>query len=126
EVDRFDYDTSEQSKKQGVLTDALGLDSADNALLVANQVYEVRVTWDADRERRPPGGGAPTDVASVSNHQQSFWFQTDSGPPARLDPYILAALPVDGEQHVFAADTIDVVFATSNLNLLYDAYGQKL
>ena len=126
EMVRSDYDTSEQTKKQGVLTEALGLDSADNALLTADTSYQVRVTYDAERQRRPAGGGAPTDLKSVTDQTQSFWFRTDAAPPARLDPWLLASAPGEAELHVFAADPVTVVFATNNLNLLYAAYGKKL
>jgi hypothetical protein len=123
---RFDYDTTEQTKKQGVLEDALGLDSADNALLQQGQTYQVRITWDANRQRRPGGGNPPTDQKSVAGKQQSFWFQTDANPPARLDPWVLVGLPGEGEKHFFASDAVKVVFATSNLSLVYGAYGKKL
>jgi hypothetical protein len=125
ESTRFDYDTTEQKKKQGVLASAFGLDSADNALLAAGTAYQVRVTWDASRERRPDGK-PPTDQKTVTGIKQSFWFQTDSKPPARLDPWVLVALPGEAEQHVFASEPIKIVFATNNLALLYDAYGKKL
>jgi hypothetical protein len=39
ELDRSSYDTIQQQKKQGVLQTALGLDSADNALLQQGQTY---------------------------------------------------------------------------------------
>lgn len=126
ESTRFEYDESEQKKKQGVLADALGLDSADNALLAANQTYQVRVTYDAERQKRPAGGGAATDLATATDQKQSFWFRTDDNPPARLDPWILTGAPSEGEQHVLASEPVKLVFATNNLNLLFDAYGKKL
>src|SRR5262249_10073588 len=125
EIARQDYDNTESQKKQGVLQTALGLDSADNALLQKGQPYQVRVTWDGSRERRPDGQ-PPTDQKSVTGKQQSFWFQTDSNPPARLDPWVLVALPGEGETHAFASEAIKVVFATPNVGLIYSAYGKKL
>lgn len=125
EIIRSDYDETESKKKQGVLEQALGLDSSDNALLQAGQTYQVRVTWDGRRERRVSGQPA-SDQKVVTGQQQSFWFQTDSKPPARLDPWVLVGLPGEAEQHVFASEAIKVVFATNNLALLYDAYGKKL
>jgi hypothetical protein len=126
EATRSDYDQLEQTKKQGVLANALGLDSADDALLAANQTYQVRVTYDAERQKRPVGGGGPTDIATAPGQVQSFWFQTDAAAPAKLDPWILVGWPSEAEQHFFADDPVKVVFATNNLNLLYDAYGKKL
>jgi hypothetical protein len=125
ESSRYDYDTKQQKKKQGVLANALGLDSADNALLTPGQVYQVKVTWDASRERRPQGQPV-TDQKTVTGRAQSFWFRTDAQPPQRLDPWILVALPGEAEPHYFASEAVRLVFATNNLALLYEAYGKKL
>ena len=125
EVARSDYDTTEQIKKQGVLASALGLDSADNALLQPDQPYQVRVTWNA-QSAKPDPGQHPADGTPGADVTQSFWFQTDNQPPARLDPWILAGLPAEGEKLVFASEPVRVVFATNNLALLFDAYGKKL
>lgn len=125
ETSRFDYDSHQQQKKQGVLAKALGLDSADNALLMAGQVYQVKVTWDAMRERRPQGQ-PPTDQKTVTDRAQTFWFKTDTQPPQRLDPWMLVALPGEAEPHYFAAEPVKLVFATNNLARLYAAYGKKL
>jgi hypothetical protein len=122
---RYDYDRTEQTTKQGVLEQALGLDSADNALLVADTVYQVRLTWDASRQRRTDGGGVK-DEKSVAATAQSFWFRTDKNPPARLDPWVLVALPGEGEAHYFFTEPIRIVFATNNLERIFDAYGKKL
>jgi hypothetical protein len=125
EAVRSAYDTTEQRRKQEVLQNALGLDSADNALLAAGQTYQVRVTWDAERERRPDGRTS-TDKLKVPGKQQTFWFRTDTSPPARIDPWVLVALPGEGEQHWFAAEPVKIVFATNNLAQIFDAYGKKL
>ena len=125
ELTRSDYDTTEQVRKQQVLSDALGLNSSDNALLAPGQQYQVSVTWDASRERRAQGQ-PPSDQQSVTGQVQSFWFATDAQPPARLDPWVLVALPGEGEPHFFGSETVRVVFATSDIGDLYAAYGQKL
>jgi hypothetical protein len=83
------------------------------------------VTWNANRERRTQGQ-PPSDQKSVSNQQQSFWFQTDSNPPDKLAPWILVALPGEAEQHYFTTESIKVVFATNNLGEMYAAYNKKL
>ena len=108
-----------------MLQQALGLDTADYALLRKDEVYQVRVTWDGARERRPEGQ-PPTDKAPFPGRQQSFWFKTDADPPRRLDPWVLVALPGQGEAHYFASEPVRVVFATNNVNLIYGAYGKKL
>jgi hypothetical protein len=125
EVTRSSYDTSQQVIKQSVLQDALGLDSADNALLQAGQKYQVTVTWNASSEKRTPGQ-APSDQHTVTGQTQSFWFRTDTSAPARLDPWVLVALPGEAETHFFASETVKVVFATNNVGEIYAAYGKKL
>lgn len=125
EVVRFDWDTSEQSKQQGVLETALGPESADHALLLPDTVYGVQVQWDASRERRPPGESA-TDQTSVSGQTQTFWFKTDAEAPGRLDPWMLCSLPEDGETHYFGAEAIRIVFGTNNVARMYDAYDKRL
>jgi hypothetical protein len=125
EVERSSYDTSEQTKLQGALNDALGLDSADNALLAANQTYQVKITWTANSQQRSPGKD-PSAITTLSDQAQSFWFKTDANAPAKLDPWVLVALPGKAEQHYFASEPVKVVFATNNVALIYDAYGKKL
>jgi hypothetical protein len=125
ELLRFDYDTLEQSKKQGVLETALGPESADHALLLPNTVYGVSVTWDASRERRPQGK-PPADKKDVSGKKQTFWFKTDSEAPRRLDPWMLCSAPEDGEKHYFTTEAVKIVFGTNNVARIYDAYNQRL
>jgi len=125
EMLRFDYDNSEQKKKQGVLETALGPESADHALLAPNTLYGVTLTWDASRERRPPGQ-PPTDKKDVTGRTQTFWFKTDSEAPRRLDPWMLCSIPEEGETHYFTAEALKIVFGTNNVARIYDAYGKRL
>lgn len=125
EVIREDYDKTEQTKKQGVAGTVLSSEAADYALLQKNTTYSVTVTWDASRERRP-AGGSPTDQKTVSNQTQTFWFKTDPNPPARLDPWMLASIPQDGEKHFFSLGGITIVFATNNVVRLFDTYDKRL
>jgi hypothetical protein len=125
EMLRYDYDTLEQKKKQGVLETALGPESADHALLAPNTVYGVSVTWDAARERRPQGKPA-TDKTSVSGKKQTFWFKTDAEAPRRLDPWMLCSIPEESEKHYFTAEALKLVFGTPNVARIYDAYNKRL
>lgn len=125
EILRFDYDDSEQKKKQGVLETALGPESADQALLLPDTVYGVTVTWDASRERRPQGK-PPTDKKDVSGKTQTFWFKTDSEAPRRLDPWMLCSVPEEGEKHYFTSEALKIVFGTNNVARIWDAYGKRL
>jgi hypothetical protein len=125
EVTRASYDTIQQTKKQEVLNNALGLDSADQALLAAGQTYRVTLTWSALSQQRTPGKD-PSSITTRPDTPQSFWFKTDSEPPAKLDPWVLVAFPGETERHYFASEPVKIVFATNNLGRLYDAYGKKL
>ncbi len=119
EVARSSYDTVEQQKLQGVLQQALGLDSADNALLTAGQQYGVSITWTCQRKDS-------SGTSGFGPKQQTFWFQADSNPPARLDPWVMVALPGDAEPRFFAADPVKIVFASNNVGSIYAAYNKKL
>ncbi|HKQ04762.1 MAG TPA: hypothetical protein VJ464_06490 [Blastocatellia bacterium] len=122
---RFDYDNKEQKHKQEIAGAVLSSESADYALLQKGTVYSVTATWDAQRERHPKGQ-MPTDMKSVANISQTFWFKTDDQPPERLDPWMLAALPTEGERHYFADDDLKLVFATNNVVRLYETYDKRL
>jgi hypothetical protein len=122
---RFDYDTKQQTHKKEIAGAVLSSESADYALLQKDTVYSVTVTWDAQRERRPKGQ-IPTDLKSLSGESQTFWFKTDDKSPERLDPWMLAALPTEGERHYFANDGMKLVFATNNVVRLYDTYDKRL
>ncbi|HET9956119.1 MAG TPA: hypothetical protein VFQ61_16545 [Polyangiaceae bacterium] len=125
EVERFDYDQTQQTKKQGAAGGVLGGDTSDYALLEKGTTYSVTVTWDAERERRPAGAPA-TDHKTITGQQQTFWFKTDPNPPARLDPWVLMSLPEDNEKHFFSLSGIRLVFATNNVVRLYETYGKRL
>jgi hypothetical protein len=119
EVARSGYDTVEQQKLQGVLQQALGLDSADNALLMAGEQYGLSITWSCQRKDS-------TGTSNFGPTQQTFWFQADSNPPARLDPWVMVALPGEAEQRFFAAEPVKIVFASNNVGSIYAAYNKKL
>ncbi|MDO9712259.1 hypothetical protein [Paracraurococcus lichenis] len=119
EVARSDYDTTEKTKLSGVVDAALNLDAADIALLQRGETYGVRATWTSATR----SGGTETPGPQ---RQQTFWFRTDADPPAKLDPWILLALPGGGETHFFAAEQVRVVFSSRAVGPLYAAYGKKL
>lgn len=125
EAIRFDFDTTEQNHKKEIAGANLSSDAEDYALLQPGQKYSVTLTWDADRERRPPKGDV-SDQLSTPNQSATFWFQTDSNPPKRLDPWVLMTLPEQDEQHFFADDHLKLVFGTSNVVRIWDTYGKRL
>ncbi|MBS1813314.1 MAG: hypothetical protein JSS87_00395 [Acidobacteria bacterium] len=125
EMERSDYDNKTQQSLQSALGGALTADNASNALLVENTTYQVRINYSVSRERRK-AGQSPDLQLTLDNQSQSFWFATDGTPPDSLRGWILAALPGEREQHYFSSDTIRLVFGTTNLWNIYDAYGKKL
>lgn len=116
EIERSDWDTTQISNEREVITDILGPASTNNALLYPNSLYRVSATWTGTRQ-----GDGETRSAT-----QSFWFRTDGGAPARLDPWMLLSLPEDGENHVFGAEPLRLVFNTHDVDRLYAAYGKEL
>ncbi|HYO83934.1 MAG TPA: hypothetical protein VES20_21200 [Bryobacteraceae bacterium] len=122
---RFEYEQKEQGKKKSIAGAILSGDTSDYALLAPNQTYSVTVTWDAKRERRPKNQ-SPQDAGEVTGVSATYYFKTDPNPPKRLDPWVLAALPQEGEQHYFAHDGLKLVFATNNVVRLFEAYGKRL
>lgn len=122
---RSDYDSSEQTRQQGVLEAALSDSSSGQALLKPNTAYAVKVTYDVKRGKRKDGQTV-TDVVSSSGEQQTFWFFTDNEPPHRLDPWMMCATPEDGEHHYFGSMPVHVVFNSPDVGRLYDAYSKRL
>lgn len=134
EIMRRSFDRSETKIKQSALTkvlkdavptgpsstNKLDLDNPDYALLQPGQTYQIKVIWDCE------WGKEKTNLAKKEGETQSFWFRTDSNPPSRLDPWVLASLPGEGEKHFFASEEIRIIFAAKNLGQIYDAYGKKL
>ena len=122
---RFDYDTKEQTSKQSVLEAALSDSSSGQALLKPNTAYAVRVDYDAQRGKRPPGQPV-SSITSQNDQHQTFWFYTDNEPPRRLDPWMMCSTPEDGEQHYFGELPIHVAFNSPDVGRIYDAYGKRL
>lgn len=126
EVIRHDYDTKEQSKKQGVLEAALSDSSSGQALLKPDTLYGVRATYDVTIGRRPNGQGSVTDQDTEAGKVQTFWFYTDNAAPRRLDPWMLCSTPEDSEHHYFGELPVAIVFNTPDVGRIYDAYGRRL
>jgi large repetitive protein len=61
-----------------------------------------------------------------STGQQAFSFQTDTAPPAKLDPWVLACTPANNELNVFYDDPVVVVFNDQEAIQLYQAYNYNL
>lgn len=125
EMLRSTYDTQEQVRRQGVLEAALGDSSSGQALLKPDTAYAVRVSYDAQRGKRPPGQPV-MDVVATPNQQQTFWFFTDNLAPRRLDPWMMCSTPEDNERHYFGELPVHIVFNSPDVGRIYDAYGKRL
>lgn len=122
---RSDFDHKEQGKKQGIVGSVLSSDAVNLALLEKDTTYCVTITWDGERERRPEGS-SPVDHVSLIDQTQKFWFRTDAEPPSRLDPWMLASMPDEGETHFFSESELRLVFATPQVVHLFETYGKRL
>lgn len=115
EVGRAAWDQGQTDLDHKVLDKALGLDSTAHALLFRDTEYTIHAKW----TERLPGGTAQAKEAS-------FTFKTDLDPPKRLDAWVLTSSPEEGEQHVFGAEKIAVVFATDDVARLWKGYHRTL
>jgi len=93
-------------------------------LLAPNTRYTISVTYSADSRQAKQGGGF--DESDGAPQTQRFTFLTDSAAPARLDPWVLAATPNDGQPFHFADDPVRVVFNDASVVQLFAAYGKNL
>lgn len=133
EARREEWDDSQITHDQEVITNAVGPASSDCALLFADATYRLRVVWEG---RRPSDAG--TAAAT-----QDFWFRTDrighaggdplkpvfeqTAPlPVRLDPWMLVTLPADQEAQAFYEEAPRLVFNTHDVDRLFAAYGHEL
>lgn len=122
EIGRADSDSHTVDSNRDVLEAALGADSGEVALLVPNTVYRVNVTWSATAFDTTE----PSAIVPQPSTQVSYWFRTASAPPDRLDAWILATMPYDGERSVFGNEALQIAFATNDVLRLFDAYDQRL
>lgn len=128
EFRRHSFDQTTQSEKRKVVDGALGADESKRALLKPNSAYAVAVTYAVDTADTDPNGNAVpgTVVEGKVDMTQTFRFRTDAAPPNRLEPFVLATSPAEGEDGVFYADPIRLVLASQAVRRLYKAYGAEL
>lgn len=128
EFRRHSFDETTQSEKRKVVDGALGADESKRALLKPNSTYAVAVIYAVDTADADPNGNAVsgTEVEGKVDMTQTFRFRTDAAPPSRLEPFVLATSPAEGEDSVFYADPIRLVFASQAVRRLYKAYGAEL
>jgi hypothetical protein len=84
-------------------------------LLAPGTVYTITVGYDAVVGSTPYGGNT-----------QSYEFQTDAQPPARLDPWVLCASPDQTGRFAFYEDPVAVIFNDQSIFDLFAKYGYQL
>jgi hypothetical protein len=119
ESEREQADTHTVTDNHKALEAALGADSAKIPLMRPGEIYKVDVDWSATASGE--GGESASDSKT-----QRFWFKTSPKPPDRLDPWVLACMPSEGERHVFANEPLKLAFSTHDVIALFAAYSSKL
>ena len=127
EATRSKWDADRRQQQIDVVDGFLGADNAERALIRPDALYTVSVGYDVDvTDADEKGKPKTTGAVAVPGQQQSFRFQTSATPPARLDPWVLAAAPGAGEQFVFHGEPLHVVFATNAVRRMFNAYGPDI
>lgn len=136
EVERSDWDQTQIDRDREVITNALGPASSDNALMFADALYRVTVSWHGKRKN-----DGTTRGSAGSPESQVFWFRTERidvpqpglavftqrpPVPVRLDPWMLVTLPGEHESHWFGEEPVKLVFNTHGVDRVFAAYGKEL
>lgn len=136
EITRSDWDQTQIDRDRDVITNALGPDSSNNALMFADALYRVTVSWYGQRKN-----DGETRGSAGAPESQSFWFRTDriqlpnpdlaefaqrSPVPVRLDPWMLVTLPGEHEKYWFGEEPTKLVFNTHDVDRVFAAYSKEL
>jgi hypothetical protein len=130
---RADWDNTQISKDEQVLTQLLGSASDTNAFLFANSLYRITVN----------STGKRLNDSDTKTSAQEFWFRTDriqSDPadaakllfastppvPVRLDAWLLMTIPDEAEKGYFGRENVKLVFNTQDIDRLLLRYGKKM
>ncbi|AIQ11505.1 hypothetical protein [Paenibacillus durus] len=124
---RFSYDKEAVKRNIDVVNGALGADQGKRALLRPDAIYTVDLTYDVEVADND-GNGNPKegDIQKQTGQRQQFRFKTDTKPPERLDPWVLATDPGPVQNFFFYGDPLRVVFATNATRKLFKVYNQEL
>jgi hypothetical protein len=127
ELLRFRFDSEERDRQIDTINGALGADQSKRALLQPGATYTMTVVYDVLVADADPAGNPKTASAQpTTGLKQQFRFTTDSRPPERLDPWVLASSPAEGESNLFHGDPLRVVFSTNATRALFKTYGSEL
>ncbi|MCK9383049.1 MAG: hypothetical protein M0Q15_00180 [Nevskia sp.] len=128
EFRRHSFDETTQSEKRKVVDGALGADESKRALLWPDSKYAVVITYQVDTSEADSSGNSvkAKEVPGTEDQFQTFRFRTDSSPPNRLEPFVLATSPSEGEDYHFYGDPIRIVFASQAVRRMYKAYDAEI
>ncbi len=98
--------------------------TASVPLLAPDTAYTLHIDYVATAEDQQAHGGPL--MTTFNTTTESFRFDTDANPPARLDAYVLAMSPRQDEEFVFADDVVKIVFNDRQIVQLYGTYGRTL
>ena len=84
-------------------------------LLAPGTTYTINVFYDV-----------AVGSTTYTGNKQSYEFQTDTQPPARLDPWILCASPDQTGRFAFYEDPVAVIFNDQSIFDLFAKYGYQL
>jgi hypothetical protein len=130
---RAEWDATQLTADQQVLTQLLGSASDTNAFLYADSLYRITVNSTGKRL-------GDSDTPAFTQH---FWFRTDhieadpadaaklrfaSTPPVpvRLDSWLLMTIPDEAEKGYFGQEDVKLVFNTQDFDRMLTRYGKKM
>jgi len=125
ETARAQHDAETQTAEIKTIEGAL---TASNLrpLLAPDTRYTISLDYESEvglEDKKKPGTFLPT---TKFPRTQRYTFVTDAVPPERLNPWILASTPSEGEPAHFTADPLRVVFNDKSAVQLYAQYGKSL
>lgn len=129
ELDRVTLTEELTDTIEETLKDYIELGEGGPPFLLPDSEYRLEVTHDYHGIEEVDLGQHLDPFESVvaeTGIKQSFRFDTDKVPPQRLDPYVMATSPAQGERFCFYGDPIYVVFNDTGASDLFAAYGGKL
>lgn len=139
EVERHDRESESKQSWQNEVNGGLNPMPNPPALLTADTEYRVSIEWDyANCDAN--GGG---NLAWTPGPAQVFRFRTDREPlasrqlqipgenlpkdmPSRLDPWVLATDPGEGERFRFYGEPVRIIFSVDYLLSMFQTYGVEL
>jgi hypothetical protein len=93
------------------------------ALLEPGARYTISVTYLAEAREERENGVMAEASETITQH---FSFMTDTEPPERMDPWVMATTPHDGDVYHFTDDLVQIYFNDEAAIQLYEKYGKTL